>query len=69
MGISFSFFKFPPPEYTCVSVFYSPGSISDGNPIVYWFNMISDQLIYDVSEAVLIHLFMVKTFFKRLFYK
>lgn len=51
----------------CVSVFYSPGSISDGNPIVYWFNMISDLLIYDVSEAVLIYLFMVKTFFKRLF--
>lgn len=47
----------------CVSIFYSPGSISDGNPIVYWFDMISDLLIYDVSEAVLNPLVHGKDFF------
>ena len=49
----------------CVSIFYSPGSISDGNPIVYWFDMISDLLIYDVSEAVLNPLVHGKDFFKK----
>ena len=49
----------------CVSIFYSPGSTSDGNPIVYWFDMISDLLIYDVSEAVLNPLVHGKDFFKK----
>lgn len=41
--------------------FLSPRSISDRNPVVYWFDTISNLLVYDISEVVLIRRFMTKT--------